>query len=120
MVSRDCSLASDLVKAPLVINGSGKTAPLAMCLPQSPMIVNGINDVIGVNGANWRSIDANGDLLMPLASMKSVVSMAPLTTLAIRWYKWRFIGVIDANGVNDANGTNDSSGVIDFKVQWRM
>ena len=46
--------------------------------------------------------------------------MAPLTTLAIRWCKWRFIGIIEANGVNDANGTNDSSGVIDFNVQWRM
>ena len=43
--------------------------------------------------------------------------MASLTTLAIRWCKWWFTGII---GVNDANGTNNSSGAIHFNVQWHV
>ena len=73
----------------------------------------GVIDTTAFNGANWR-------IGHPLASLMPMVSMVPLVTLAIHWYKGWFIGVIDAIGVNDANGTNDSSVVIDFNGQWRL
>ena len=84
-----------------------------MCLPQSPMIFNGINDVIGISGG--------------------------METLAIHWCKWLCmcaIGFIAANGVNgtignigswwsiSANGdllaSPTSIGIIDVNVQWGM
>ena len=73
------------------------------------------------NDSQWhQSIGANGDSLVPLASLTPMVSMVPLTTLAIPWYKWQCIGIIYAIGVNDANGANYSSDVIDFNVQLRV
>ena len=90
-----------------------------MCLPQSPMIFNGINDVIGINGGNGNIGDPLVQMVYHVCHWFHCCQWCQWHhwehwLLVIHQYKWGFIGVIAADGAND------SRGVIDFNVQWGM